>query len=479
MDIMKFRWLAVVILLFASFMDLLDTTIVNVALPAIQKDLNATSSQLEWIVSGYVLTFGVVLITGGRLGDRFGRKTIFNIGVAGFTISSIACAFASTADALVTSRLVQGGFSALMIPQVLSIIQVLFKPKERAAVFGAVGAISGMAAVAGPLVGGSLVSSDAFGLGWRSIFVINVPVGILLLIAALIFVPNSKSHEQVRLDLSGVLLISSALFTLVYALIQGREKGWPIWIWLLIAASPLLFALFIWMQSRSEKKTGSAIIPPSLFKSRGYSAGTVTTFTSSASIGAFFLILALYLQTGLGFTAINAGLATLPFSIGAFLGSGIAVPLAPRLGKFAIVIGSVFQVVGYFWVSRVILDRGNDLVGSDLIWPMAVAGIGLTLMLVPLNDVALAETKVQDAGAASGVLNTFGQVGSALGVAVIGVIFFDIVGSNFSPSNLRAAFLGAIWVSFIAVILTGLSSLLLPSVSQVAAHKQASEDALV
>ena len=173
---MKFRWLAVIVLLVASFMDLLDTTIVNVALPSIQKDLDASSSQLIWIVSGYVLSFAVLLITSGRLGDLYGRKTVFIIGVSGFTLASFACAFAQTADGLVISRIVQGAFSAIMIPQVLSIIQVLFKPKERAAVFGLTGAISGLAAVAGPLVGGLLVSGDAFGLGWRSIFVINVPV---------------------------------------------------------------------------------------------------------------------------------------------------------------------------------------------------------------------------------------------------------------------------------------------------------------
>jgi EmrB/QacA subfamily drug resistance transporter len=469
------RWVTVIILLFASFLDLLDTTIVNVALPSIQKDLNATSSQLEWSVAGYVLTFAVVLITGGRLGDRFGRKTIFIVGVAGFTVASIVCAFAQTGDTLVVSRLVQGAFSGLMVPQVLSIIQVLFKPKERASVFGAVGAITGMAAVAGPLIGGWLVSADVLGLGWRTIFIINVPIGILLLLASILFVPNSKSEKPVRLDIFGLVLISAALFMLVYALIQGRELGWPVWIWIMIVASPVLIGFFVWLQRRQDRTTGSALIPPSLFASRGYSAGVITIFAASASIGAFFLILALYLQAGLGFSAIDAGLATLPFSIGALVGSGIAVPLAARLGKFLILIGALFQVAGYLWVAREVLDQAEGLTGADLIWPMAVAGIGLTLVFVPLNDVALAQTRVENAGAASGVLNTFQQVGGALGVAVIGVVFFGIAGGNFSPTNLRDAFSAAIWVSLIAVVLTGLSSFLLPSVSQVAAHKRAAE----
>lgn len=474
---MKFRWIAVTVLLIASFMDLLDTTIVNVALPAIQEELGASSSQLVWIVSGYALSFAVLLITSGRLGDRYGRKTIFIIGVFGFTLASIACAFAETADGLVAARIVQGAFSAIMIPQVLSIIQVLFKPKERAAVFGLTGAISGLAAVAGPLVGGILVSGDAFGLGWRSIFIINVPVGILLLIASFIFIPNSKSEEPVKLDIRGVTLIIAALGLIIYPLIQGREQGWPIWIWLMLAASPVLILIFILLQRHAEKKGAVALIPPSLFKNRGFSAGVVTGFLAPSSIGAFFLILVLYLQTGLGFSAIDAGLATLPFSIGAFLGSGIAVPLAPRIGKYLIVIGGVFQLVGYSMVKQVILDQGDGLVGSDLIVAMAIAGVGLTLILVPLNDLSLAQTDVSNAGAASGVLNTFQQVGGALGVAVISVIFFDVVGANFSPAGLRDAFEASIWVSLVAVALTGLSSLLLPSVAQLAAHNKAAEAA--
>ena len=473
---MKFRWLAVIVLLVASFMDLLDTTIVNVALPSIQKDLDASSSQLIWIVSGYVLSFAVLLITSGRLGDRYGRKTVFIVGVFGFTLASFACAFAQTADGLVISRIVQGAFSAIMIPQVLSIIQVLFKPNERAAVFGLTGAVSGLAAVAGPLVGGLLVSGDAFGLGWRSIFVINVPVGIVLLIASFIFIPNSKSDKPVKLDILGVSLITVALVLIIFPLVQGRELEWPIWIWLMLAASPVLLAVFVLLQNRAERTGGMALIPPSLFKNRGFSAGIVTSFVGLSSIGAFFLILVIYLQTGLGFTAIEAGLATLPFSIGAFLGSGIAVPLAPKLGKFLIVIGGAFQLVGYYLVKQVILDQGDALVGSDLIVAMAIAGVGLTLILVPLNDLALAQTDVSNAGAASGVLNTFQQVGGALGVAVVSAVFFDSVGVNFSPAGLRDAFELAIWIPLVSVALTGVASLLLPSVADMVAHNKAAEE---
>jgi len=472
---MRFRTIAVVVLLFASFMDLLDTTIVNVALPAIEKDLNATSAQLEWIVSGYVLSFAVLIITGGRLGDIYGRKRLFLIGVTGFTLASASCAAATSGDMLVVSRLVQGIFGAIMIPQVLSIIQVLFAPKERAGVFGALGAISGLAAVAGPLIGGFLVTQNAFALGWRSVFIINVPVGIALFITAALCIPESRAAKRVRLDVLGVVMISATLFLLVYGLIEGRALGWPIGIWIMMGASPVLLAVFIWYQSRRDKKSGSALVPPSLFHSRGYSAGVLTSFSFSASIGGFFLILVLYLQVGLGFSAIDAGLTTLPFSLGALVGSGIAVPLGPRLGKGLILLGALAQIAGYLWITRIVDAQANALVGTDLIAPMALAGLGLTLLVVPLTDVSLAQTSVVNAGAASGVLGTFQQVGSAIGVAVVGVVFFGTVGDAFSPAALRDAFLAGIMVPITALALAALASFLLPSVSQVAAHKAESE----
>ena len=472
---MRFRTIAVVVLLFASFMDLLDTTIVNVALPSIEKDLNATSAQLEWIVSGYVLSFAVLIITGGRLGDIYGRKRLFLIGVTGFTLASASCAAATSGDMIVVSRLVQGIFGAIMIPQVLSIIQVLFAPKERAGVFGALGAISGLAAVAGPLIGGFLVTQNAFDLGWRSVFIINVPVGIALLITAALCIPESRAAQRVGLDVLGVVMISATLFLLVYGLIEGRALGWPIGIWIMMGASPALLAVFIRYQSRRDKKSGSALVPPSLFHSRGYSAGALTSFSFSASIGAFFLILVLYLQIGLRFSAIDAGLTTLPFSLGALLGSGIAVPLGPRLGKGLILLGALAQIGGYVWIARIVDAQANALVGTDLIAPMALAGLGLTLLVVPLTDVSLAQTSVVNAGAASGVLGTFQQVGSAIGVAVVGVVFFGTVGDAFSPAVLREAFLAGIWAPITALALAALASFLLPSVSQVAAHKAESE----
>ena len=476
---MPHRLVVVVILIVASFMDLLDTTIVNVALPSIQKDLSASAAQLEWIVSGYVLAYAVLLITGGRLGDIFGRKRLFLVGVAGFTVASAACAAVGTGETLVTFRIVQGLFAALMTPQVLSVIQVLFSPKERAPVFGALGAISGLAAVGGPLVGGVLVSGDVFGLGWRTVFLINVPVGILLFIAALVVVPESRSADSPRLDLPGVFLVSLGLFLAVFALIEGREQDWAPWIWMMLGASPVILAIFVVYQSRRDKRDGSALVPPSLFNNRGYSAGVITQFALSSSIGAFFLILVLYLQVGLHYSAIDAALAALPFSIGALVGSFISVPLGPRLGKGLIAMGGVAQIIGLTWIAAIVRDMGDALVGADLIIPMALAGIGLTLQIVPLTDVALANTTITNAGAASGVFGMVQQVAGALGVAIVGVVFFGLIGTTFTSAVVRDAFLGGIWVPMIALALSAIAAIFLPSVAAVRRHKADAELAMM
>lgn len=472
---MRFRKIAVLVLIFATFMELLDTTIINVALPSIDVDLEATSSQLEWMVSGYVLAFAVLVITGGRLGDIYGRKRIFIIGLIGFTIASAACAYATSADMLVISRLIQGVFGALMIPQALSIIQVLFSPKERAGVFAVLGLVSGLAAVTGPLLGGYLVTENAFDLGWRSVFIINVPVGILLLIAAVIFIPESKSEKKVQLDVLGVLLISSALFLLIYGLIEGRPLGWPAGIWVMIGLSPVLLAIFIWQQKRRDSLTGSALVPPSLFKSRGYSAGVIVQLAFGGAIGTFFLILIIYLQLALGFSPIEAGLATLPFSLGALVGSGSSVPLVPRLGKYLILIGSITLIAGYYWITQIVAAQADALTGGDLIAAMAVSGLGLAFVVVPLNDVALAETSIANAGAASGVLGTFGQIGGALGIAVVGVVFFGTIDEVYMPEIVREAFINGMWVPMGSLVLAAVASTLLPSVKQVAAQKVAAE----
>ncbi len=466
------RAIATTVLMFAAFMDLLDVTIVNVALPAIRSDLDASPAHLEWVLGGYTLTFAVLLITGGRLGDIFGRQRIFVLGVAGFTLASLAACLSGNGETLVAARIVQGGFAALMVPQLLSTVQVMYAPKERANVFGIVGAVSGTAAVVGPLLGGWLITSDAFGVGWRSIFLINIPVGIVLIVLAIKYVPNTVSERATRLDLPGVVLATAGVFLLVFPLIEGREQGWPAWIWGMLAASVVVLAAFVANQRRTERLTQSSLLPMHLFGNRGFAAGILTQTAFSAAMAGFILTLVIYVQSGLGFSAIHSGLVLLPFSLGAFIGVGISAPFGLKLGKVIPFAGAICQAAGIWWVGQVVSSKGADFSGWDATPPMLLAGIGLGLLVVPLIDIALSTVSTDDAGAASGTYSTFQQLGSALGIAIIGAVFFHVVGDRFTEAGLRDGVEQAAWWATGGYLLSAAATLLLPDRNAVQRHAE-------
>jgi len=467
------RGLAMSVLIFASFMDLLDATIVNVALPSIQSDLDASGAQLEWTVGGYLLAFAVLMITGGRLGDIFGRRRLFVIGVVGFTVGSALACVAPSIGVLLVARVVQGGFAAMMVPQVLSSLQALYTPRERAPMLGLIGAVSGMSAVIGPVLGGWLVSSDAFGIGWRSIFLINLPVGAVLVVLALRWVPDTRSDQPLRLDPVGLVLATTGLLGVVYALIEGRQQDWATWIWAVGAGGLLLLAAFVLQQVRRERTTGSALLPMRLFADRGFSAGLVTQGAFQGSLAGFALALTVYVQTGLGWSAVHAGLTLLPFSLGAFVGTGVSVPLGMKLGKVVMVVGAVLQSAATVWVLAVVHGQTDGLSTWDLMPALVVCGIGLGLLVVPLVDVALATIPTAEAGAASGTYGTVQQVGAALGVAITGTVFFGVVGTSYDAASLRSGLIAACWVAAGGYALSAVASLLLPSRSQVHAHQEA------
>jgi EmrB/QacA subfamily drug resistance transporter len=466
------RGLAMGVLIFASFMDLLDATITNVALPSIRTDLGASGAQLEWVVGGYLLAFAVLMITGGRLGDMFGRKRVFVAGVAGFTAGSVIACVAPTIGVLLVARVVQGAFAAMMVPQLLSSLQALYAPRERAAMLGAVGAVSGLSAVIGPVLGGWLVSSDAFGIGWRSIFLINLPIGVALAAAAIRWVPDTRSEHPLRLDPFGLLLATAGLLGVVYALVEGRQQDWATWVWAVGAAGVVVLAAFVVQQVRRERVTGSALLPMRLFSDRGFSAGLITQGAFQGSLAGFALVLTVYVQTGLGWSAIHAGLTLLPFSLGAFVGTGISVPLGMRLGKVVMVSGALLQSAATVWVLAVVHGQGDALSTWDLVPALVISGVGLGLLVVPLVDVALATISTAEAGAASGAYGTVQQVGAALGIAITGTVFFDVVGTSYDAGALRSGLLAACWVSAGGYALAALASLLLPSRAQVHAHQE-------
>jgi EmrB/QacA subfamily drug resistance transporter len=472
------RGLAMGVLIFASFMDLLDATIVNVALPSIRTDLGASGAQLEWVVGGYLLAFAVLMITGGRLGDIAGRRQVFVAGVVGFTLGSALACVAPTIGVLLAARVAQGAFAAMMVPQVLSSVQALYAPRERAAMFGVIGAVSGMSAVIGPVLGGWLVSSDAFGIGWRSIFLINIPVGAVLVVLALRWVPDTRSNHPLRLDPLGLALATTGLVGVVYALIEGRQQDWAAWIWVIGATGLLVLAAFVVQQVRRERATGSALLPMRLFADRGFSAGLVTQGAFQGSLAGFALVLTVYVQTGLGWSAIHAGLTLLPFSLGAFVGTAVSVPLGTKLGKVVMVVGAGLQSAATVWVLAVVHGRADTLSAWDMAPALLASGIGLGLLVVPLVDVALATIPTSEAGAASGAYGTVQQVGAALGVAVIGTVFFAATGTSYDVGSLRDGLVAACWVAAGGYALAALASLLLPTRAQLHAHQEAVEHEL-
>jgi EmrB/QacA subfamily drug resistance transporter len=428
------RWLALAVMLLAGVMDLIDVTIVNVALPSIQTDLGATAAHIEWIVAGYTLSFAVVLITGGRLGDVFGRRRMFLVGVGGFTLASLMCGVAQSPEVLIAARVVQGGLAALMIPQILSTVQVAFPPDERPKAFGMYGAFIGFATVSGPLIGGLLVGADLFDLDWRPIFLINLPIGLLALAAAAALVKESRAEHPPRLDLTGVGLVTVALLLLVYPLVQGRELDWPSWTFASMAASIPAFGLFVLHQRRRSRGADSPLVPLALFRERGFAGGVLVGLTFFSGVASFFLILTITLQAGLGFSPLHMGATAVPWSIGIALASGVSVNLAPKLGRRLTIVGALVMAAGMAGV-LVAFDRaGGGVTSWDLAPGLFACGLGMGMVASVLVNVVLAGVDGRDAGSASGVLNTAFQLGGAIGIAVLGVVFFGMLPEGSAPA---------------------------------------------
>lgn len=428
----RFRWFAMATLLLAAFMELLDVTIVNVAIPSLQHDLNITYSTIQWMVAGYTLAFAVALVSGGRLGDIFGRKKIFMGGMVVFMLASLGSGIAQSADWLIVARLVQGLAAAMMMPQVLANMVVLFPDgKERLLATGMYGGVAGLATVGGPLIGGLLLQNNLFGFSWRNIFFINIPVGIVSLIAAAKFLPESKSPNPLKVDWVGTTLLTLALLLLLFPIIQGRELNWPLWGYIMMASSvPLLVAFWLY-EKYKDAKDGSPLIILDLFKQRAFIAGIVIFIFFFGAMSAYFLLSTLFMQEGLGFTPLQAGLANVPFSIGIALGAGLLVNLLMRrLGRLVLVMGGALLALGLgAWVVTLNLV-GTSITGLDMIPATLIAGTGMGLLIASLFNFVLAGVKQEHAGSASGILSTMQEVGSSLGIAILGVLFFNLLGTN-------------------------------------------------
>ncbi|MFF8293445.1 MFS transporter [Streptomyces sp. NPDC016309] len=425
------RWAALLVLLVSAFMDLLDGTIANVAAPSMQRELGAGYSAIQWVLVGYQLAFALTLILGGRLGDIFGRKKMFLVGVAGFTLTSLTAGLAQEPWQLVVSRVLQGAFSGIMVPQVLSIIHVTFSDKERGTAFALHGLVGGLAATLGLALGGLLVQWNLFGLDWRLIFLINVPVGLVGLLYGTKVITESKAPQALRLDTLGVVLATVGLVMLVYPLLQGRELGWPAWGYVsMIASLPVLGAFVAW-QRRKTRKDGSPLVELGLFRTRSFSSGLAVNMIFYVGMGMFTIGWTLYMQIGQGWSPMRAGLTSLPFCVGAFLTATSSVMiLVPKFGRKAMQAGAGVLVLGlgaYIWVAG---EYGSDVTSWHLVVPLFLIGLGFGTVATPLPLIVTSEVPHKDAGSASGLVNTNTQLGFAIGGALVSVVFFGGLAGN-------------------------------------------------
>jgi EmrB/QacA subfamily drug resistance transporter len=422
------RWLILVLVLCAECMDMLDSSIVNVAAPTIRTDLQASASSLQWVIGGYALMFAVVLITGGRMGDIYGRRRLFVVGAAGFVIASAVCGLATSPAMLIVCRLLQGGAAALMVPQGLGIIRSAFSERDLSSAFAVFGPVIGLSAVLGPIIGGALVSADAFGTGWRLIFFVNLPLGLAAAVGAAWLMPESRVLRPPRLDVIGATLAALAMGLLVYPLIQGRASGWPAWTFVMGAGSVVaLGALVVWVRG-AGRRGHDPLVVTSIFSHRAYSAGLGSILAFFSAMSGTLLTLTLFLQFGEHFSAIHAGLTLAPFAFGAALGAGLAgAVLAPRFGRPVLQVAAVVFGLGTLWLRHMIAVHGLQTGSATVAPPELVLGAGLGMLVSPLFDFVLASVREDEVGSASGVLNAVQQLASAIGVAALGTIFFGVL----------------------------------------------------
>ena len=424
-EVMPGRWIAMAVLLIASFMNLIDVTIVNVALPSMQTAFGATSSQIEWVVAAYILFFALFLLPAGRLGDIVGRRQMFIGGVTVFTIGSALCGFAPSIEALVGARVVQAIGAAMMTPQTLAIVPVLFAPQERGAAFALIGLTSGLAAVAGPILGGLLIGADIWGLGWRPIFLVNLPVGVFAILAAMRFVPKVPGTPGLKNDFVGIAIAGAALLLVVFPLIEGRQVGWPWWCFAMMASAiPMIWAFIRWQFAQAAKGQAQ-LVPVTLLQNRNYMIGTALAATLFAGVPSFFLVLAIYLQAGYGLAPLQSGLTTVPFSVGVLVASVIAGPLGPRWQRERITVGALLLMGAMLWLRQVVGATTDAVVWLQFAGPLLMGGLGLGTSISPMFQTVLANVSGRDTGSASGALQSIQQVGAALGVAIVGEVFFS------------------------------------------------------
>jgi EmrB/QacA subfamily drug resistance transporter len=420
-------WQALGVLLIGTFMSLLDATIVNVALPTIRTSLNASEATLSWIISGYALTFGLALIPAGRLGDRFGHKWIFVAGLALFTVASAACGLAQDDTQLIVARAVQGLAGGIYLPAVTAYIQLLFAGRTRGKAFAIMGAVIGVSSALGPLIGGLLIQAFGDTNGWRLVFFVNLPVGVIALISAVFLLPSGAESrgKPGGVDALGLALLSGGLVAILVPLIEGQDQGWPGWTYASLVGGVALIAVFGAWEVAVAGRGKSPLVPPHLFSHPAFTGGLILALVYFAAFVSIFFTISILWQAGLGHSALESGIVSVPFALGSIVGASQSGRLAAGIGRTVLVIGAGMVAAGLLalWLVLLRVPVGT-LTNWDLLAPLLVAGTGSGLFIAPNAQFIIATVDRQEAGAASGVIATMQRLGSAIGIAIIGSVFF-------------------------------------------------------
>jgi EmrB/QacA subfamily drug resistance transporter len=415
------RWLVFAVVIAANIMDLMDATIVNIAGPSIRIALGGSASALQWLPAGYTLAFAVFLIAGGRLGDMFGRRRLFLIGSAGFTLMSAACAAAPSMEVLIVCRVLQGSFGALMIPQGFGMLKETFDEDEMTKVFGAFGPMMGLSILAAPILAGALVEANLWGIGWRLVFLINVPIGIVAFAGAVRVLPRTVAHPGIRLDTGGMVLIGIALIAIIYPLIQGRADGWPAWTFISFGVGVVVLGAFVLWERHHR---GDPLIEPGLLANRTYTSGILVALAFFGAFGGLVLCVSLFAQLGEHFSPIHAGLTLMAMVVGMIAGMGVGFALVARLGRHLLHVGVLIVAAGTV-VLALTVTGAHTASTWDLAPGLFLIGLGAGSSIGQLFDFILAGVGMAEVGSASGVLEAVQQLSSALGVAALGTIFFS------------------------------------------------------
>jgi len=438
-------WSILAVVLIADALDLLDATITNIAAPTIVGDIGGGPALIKWLGSAYALALGTLLVVGARLGDKYGQRRLFLIGMTGFTLASAAAGLSVNPTMMIIARLFQGAFGALLIPQGIAIMTKNFSREMRAKAFGAFGPMLGIAGIGGPLLAGFIINADIAGLSWRPMFLINIVLGGIGLVAAMRVLPHDDGDRSTHVDATGSTLLGAAMLGLRYGLIEGSTNGWTVAPLASIAAGMVAFALFAWRQATAA----DPLLKPTLLRNKGFTSGLIMGLAFFAAINGTAYVLSLFLQQGLGYSAGRTSVALLPLTIGLIIAAGACMALISKLGRILLLIGLLITLAGVGWMLAVVTASGTTAGEWAIVGPVFVIGMGMGACFGIIFDIALGDVDPDEAGSASGALSAVQQLAAGVGSAAVTSVYF----AGLASAGVQHAMILSLWVVVGIVVL--------------------------